>query len=269
MYIPRFFALACLLASLCSGSPLFSQPLSDFPLDDTPGIVDLEPDSSHVLACAYASLTVDITVTDARVFDLQFSFDPARLQIQSITPGSEPTLNVLPPLISGSSLTLDAFFHPNFTGTTNLVTISYYVNPVLADDTTTVYFEFGQGYSGTADVPEPIVFSGDSAVIYIEGTPPLPPNELLISPLAYPAHDDSILLRWHPVYYDFDGDTVVNPLYVVYREDVINDQGVYDSVFSTPDTFYYDDFLIFSFDPGDTGSVNVATFKVHARKTQP
>ena len=257
---------ACLLIILLFVPAGFSQRL---PLDDTFGVINLDPDSSHVLACTQVTLTLDITVTDARVFDLHFGFDPARLQILSVTPGSEPTLNVLPPLISGSSITLDAFFHPNFTGTTTLATIDCYVNPVLDDDTTTVYFDYGEGYSGTADVPEPINFSGDSAVIYIEGTPPLPPGELLISPLAYPAHDDSILLRWHPVFYDFDGDTLINQLYVVYREDVINNMGTYDSVFATPDTFYYDDFLIFSFDPGDTGSVNVATFKVHTRKTQP
>ncbi len=248
---------------------LFSLAAQSQPLDDTFGTVDLDPDSSHVLACTQVSLTLDISVTDARVFDLHIGFDPARLQYVSAVNGLEPTLNVMPLSVVGDEITVDAFFHPNFTGATNVITLTFYVNPTIGDDTTVVRFDFGQGYSGTADNPEPIQWSGDSAIIYIEGTPPEPPSEVLLVRQPYPSTDDSIEVIWNPVFYDLDGDTLINPLYVVFREDIINTPYVYDSIGATYDTFFYDNYINLTFQPGDTGIVNAATIKVLTRKTQP
>ena len=249
-------------------SPPAANPPSRSPLDDTPGIIDLSPDTSHVLAGTQLSLTVNIVLTDARVFDVQFTLDSARLQLLSVTAGSESSLQLMPPSSTGSHLTLDGFFHPNFSGTTLLATLTFYVKPVTGNDTTVVRFFTGQGYSGAYDNPVPIQFSGDSALIFIEGTPlPEPPSELLITRMLYPANDDSVLLRWRPVFCDVNGDTVINPLYVLYREDVINSPGLYDSIAATPDTFYYDNYILLNFPRA--GSVNTATYKVVARKTQP
>ena len=269
MSLSRIVILLSVMFMACLPSLLRAQPTLRDPLDDTFGIVNLDPDSSLVLACTQMTVTLDVSLTDARVFDLHLIYDPVRLQLISAVAGTEPTLHVLPVNVVGNQITVDAFLHPNFTGTTNVLTFTFYVNPTIGDDTTVVSFDYGQGYSGTEDSPVPIQFSGDSAIIYIEGTLPLPPSELLISRLAYPAHDDSILLRWHPVFYDFDGDTLINQIYIIYREDIKNTPYVYDSVGATSDTFFYDDFLNFTFSPGDTGVVNAATFKVHTRKTQP
>ncbi len=246
---------------------LFTLPAFCQPLDDTSGIVNLDPDSSHVLACTQVFLTLEFTVTDARVFDLHLLLDPARLQFVAMTAGSEATMHLMPASFSGSNLIVDGFFDPNFTGTTLVATLTFYVNPTLGDDTTTVYFDYGQGYSGTAESPVPIAFTGDSAVIYIEGTPPLPPNELLLTRQAWPANNDSILATWFPVYYDNDGDTLINPIYVVYREHPVANPGVLDSIGATADTFFWD--YSISTDPSPLTVTNASTIFVVARKTQP
>lgn len=237
------------------------------PLDDTSGIVNLNPDSSHVLACTQVSLTLEFTVADARVFDLHLLLDPARLQFLSMAAGSEATMHLMPTSFSGSHLIVDGFFEPNFSGTTLVATLTFYVNPTIGDDTTVVRFDYGQGYSGTAENPIPIAFAGDSAVIYIEGTPALPPNQLLLTRQAWPANDDSILATWFPVYWDLDGDTLINPLYVVYREHPVTNPGVLDSVGATADTFFWDYSIITNPDPISVS--NTSTFIVVARKTQP
>ena len=272
MQVSRRLSFVVLFVSLfgiypAGASAPASHLISGLPLDDTAGSANLSPDTSHVLLGTQLSLTVNITVTDARVFDLLFALDSARLQFISATPGTEPSLHLMPPSFSGSHLTLDGFFHPNFSGTTLLATLTFYVKPVSEDDTTVVGFSAGQGYSGTYDNPSPIQFSGDSALIFIEGTPPEPPSGLVIIRMAYPAHDDSVKLCWHPVFHDVDGDTVIHPLYVVYREDVINHSGVYDSIAATPDTFHFDHYISLSFPMA--GSVNTCTYRVVSRKTQP
>jgi hypothetical protein len=266
IHLRLFFVSACVVLFAIAADFAHSSPPRS-PLDDVPGIVNVDPDSSRVLACTQVSITVDAELLDARVFDLQFAVDSARLQLLDVIPGSESTLHIMPVSMSGTTLTVDGFFHPNFTGNTNLVTFTFYVKPVTDDDTTVVRFEDGQGYSGTYDNPVAIQFSGDSAVIYIEGTPPEPPTELLITRLNYPAYDDSVLLQWHPVFHDIDGDTLINPLYVVYREHVVADPGILDSIGSTPDTFFYDTSITMN---PDTGTVkNATTLSVKVRKTQP
>jgi hypothetical protein len=255
--------LACCLPLNSPASPRFSGT----PLDDTFGTVTLAPDTIHVLACTPLSITVNVALTDARVFDLQLAFDPARLQFLSAISGSDPSLHLMPPGVSGGNLVLDGFFHPNFTGVAALATLSFYVNPVTEDDTTIVRFAAGQGYSGTESSPIPIQFTGDSTVVLIEGTPPNPPAELLITYLNYPANDDSVLLRWHPVFFDVDEDTLINPIYVIYRENVIVNPGVFDSIGATPDTFFYDDEIIFNAGPGPV--FHDSNLKVVSRKTQP
>jgi hypothetical protein len=269
MSVLRVCVLFSILLFLdCLPLPAAASPRSSgTPLDDTFGTVSLVPDTVLVLACTPVSIAVNIALTDARVFDLQFAFDPARLQFLSAIPGSDPSLHLMPPSASGGSLLLDGFFHPNFTGTAALAILNFYVNPVTDDDTTIVRFAAGQGYSGTENSPIPIQFSGDSTVILIEGTPPEPPTELLITRLNYPAHGDSVLLQWHPVFFDVDGDTLINPLYVVYREHVVPNPGVFDSIGSTPDTFLYDPSIILNPDPGDVK--NASTLRVVVRKTQP
>ncbi len=237
------------------------------PLDDTSGIVNLDPDSSLVLACTQVSLTLEFTVTDARVFDLHLLLDPARLQFLSMTAGSEATMHLLPVSLSGNHLTVDGFFEPNFSGTTLVATLTFYVNPTIGDDTTVVRFDYGQGYSGTAENPIPIAFVGDSAVIYIEGTLPPPPNQLLLTRQAWPANNDSILATWFPVYWDLDGDTLINQLYVVYREHPVANPGVLDSIGATADTFFWD--LSIATNPDPIIVSNASTLIVVTRKTQP
>jgi hypothetical protein len=259
MTLARIFVLIFLTLSLPAA---FGQPV-----DDTSGIVNLDPDSTRVLACTQVSLTLHISVTDARVFDLHMLIDPARLQLLSLTNGPEPTMHIMPPLLSGSNLTVDGFFEPNLTGTTLVATITFYVNPTVGDDTTTVYFDYGQGYSGTAESPVPILFTGDSAVIYIEGTPPLPPSNLLLIRQPYPTQAVSIEAVWNPVYYDMDGDTLINPLYVIYREHPVSAPGILDSIGATADTFFWD--FSIATNPDPVSVQNTSTLQVHTRKTQP
>ena len=271
----RFFGSFALLSILLCLVPLLSilaetpaSPTRDrSPLDDTFSLVDLEPDSTLTLPWTTISVTVSATFTDARVFDLHLWMDPARLQLLSVVPGAEPAFHLMPEQLIGNDLTLDGFFHPNFTGSTDIATLTFYVNPVLDDDTTMVRFVSGQGYSGTENNPVPIQFTGDTAIVFIEGTPPDPPTGLLIMRLNYPAYDDSILLMWHPVFYDSELDTLINPVYVIYREHPISNPGVLDSIGATPDTFFYDTSITSS--PDTSSVVNASTFTVVARKTQP
>jgi hypothetical protein len=56
----------------------------------------------------------------------------------------------------------------------------------------------------------------------------------------------------------------------VYREDVINAPGLFDSIGTTTDTFFYETFIQINFNPPyDSLVVNNANFLVKSRKTAP
>ncbi len=239
-------------------------------LDDTGGFIHLMPSVQTALACSEITVAIRGTFTNARVFGLRFYFETARLDLLSVTPGAAPSLHILPESLVVDTLNLDGYFHPNFSGTTTLATLHLYVKPVAHDETALIGFFFGQGFSGPAEWPEPIDFSGDTATIFIEGTPPLPPSHLLITPMD----GDSVRLQWHPVYYDADGDTVINPRYVLFLTDVKNMPADTDSVCTTMDTTLYNDFVKYTFDPDsalpyDSIVVNQGVYQVRSRKTQP
>lgn len=264
--VEKSFRTLIVMTLLVMAAIAFARPGS---LDDTIGIANLEPDTVDQLACQPIYVDVELTLTDARNFTLRFDFDPTLIQLTAVIPGSHPDIHILPHNISGNVITVDGFFNPNFTGTTTGFTFCFQ-SFLLPDTSTTVHWLSGQGFSGTYDNAVPISFSGDSALIQIEGTPPLAPDSLVIRRLAVPAYNDSIEVLWTPTYYDLLGDTVINPLYVVYREDVINNPGVFDSVGATSDTFYYSPFIQLNFNPPyDSLVVNDANFQVRARKTQP
>ncbi|MFH1011765.1 MAG: hypothetical protein V1784_11100 [bacterium] len=250
-------------------------PNSDFsiqeaPLDDTAGFIHLTPNPIHTLCETSFHIAIIATLTDARVFDLTFLLPQAFFQLRAVTPGSEPSLHILPEYLSGDTLWLDGFFHPNFTGTTTLAILTVHSLCIPGDDTSRIGFLDGQGYSGTADFPEVILLSGDTTTIYIECTPPENPWEMIIIPIQ----TDSVCLRWHPIFFDVDGDTVINPTYVIYRMDQLLLPPTLDSIGATFDTFFYDDYIqIWHPLPPDTaGSIsylNATTYEVRARKTQP
>jgi hypothetical protein len=161
---------------------------------------------------------------------------------------------------------VDGFWDPNFTGTELLFSLGF-TSPLQPDTITAVGWNSGIGFSGTPDAAQAIVFTGDTTVISLEGTLPLGPDTLVIRRLAFPAHADSVELLWTRAYYDEDGDTLIDPIYVVYREEVRSAPGIYDSIGFTPDTFFYDDHVQGVF-YADT-VVNVSVYEVRARKTQP
>ena len=101
-------------------------------------------------------------------------------------------------------------------------------------------------------------------MIVIDGTPPRPPDSLIII-VPYPAGDDSVRLQWSHVRLDIHGNPVNNPLYTVYLHDVLNH--VDYTVAVLPDTFVYDNFVHITFP--ETTVVNIGTYEVRACKTQP
>lgn len=254
----RLYCCICAVLALKSVN-LLAQPS---PLDDTAGFVHLAPNPVNGFACDEFTVNVQLTATNARVFELRFILDTANYTLISITAGAHPSLNLMPHLIDGDTLYLDGFFHPNFTGTSVIANLQLIANNLVGDQVTMLGFLDGQGYSGTGDAPEPMIILGDSTNVNLEGTLPLPPDSLIITPVL----DDSVRLQWKSVHYDTDGDTVINPQYMVEFEDVLNNQGIYTNIGTTFDTFFYHDFIMFEFDPGDTGTVNVGTYRIRATK---
>jgi hypothetical protein len=239
-------------------------------VDDTGGFIHLTPSVQRVLTTSNTTVAIHATLTDARVFGLRFYFDSARLQLTSVAPGADTTLHIPGYQLTGDTLNLDGFFHPNFSGNTTIATLNLHVLPVAHDDTAHIGLFFGQGYSGTGDAPQPIDFTGDTATIFIEATPPLPPTHLVIRPID----GDSVKMIWRPVRFDLDGDAVINPRYVIYLTDVINAPNDTDSIGTTFDTTFFDDFIKYTFNadsaaPYDSIIVNNAIYQVRARKTQP
>lgn len=234
------------------------------PLDDTAAFIHLAPGNIFSFTCDGFDVAVQMTATDARVFDLRFIHDSDSFVLTGVTPGLHADLHVLPHYVGGDTIIVDGFFDPNFTGSTVIVTLHFEPLNELGDQTTLVGFLDGQGFSGTGEAPEPMVMAGDSSTVVLEGTPPLPPDSVIIIPMQ----DDSVGLHWKPVILDEDNDPVVNPGYLIEFEDVINNGGIYDSIGFTTDTFFYHDFIIFEFDPGDSGVVNIGTYRIRALKCQ-
>ncbi len=259
--IPRFLRInycVCVVFILASAR-LFAQ---SNPLDDTAAFIHLAPNPVHGFACDEFTVNVQMTATNARVIDLRFVFSSADFALTGVTEGGHASLNLMPHLVENDTLSLDGFFHPNFTGTTVIATLHFMANNLVGDQLTMVGFIDGQGFSGTGEAPDPMIILGDTTNVVLEGTLPLPPDSLIIIPILA----DSVCLRWHAVHYDTDGDTVINPQYLVEFEDVLNNQGVYNPIGTTFDTFFYHDFIIYEFDPGDTGTVNVGTYRIRATK---
>lgn len=238
---------------------------TDSRLDDTAGFIHLSPNPIYALCGTPFSVGLIATLTDARVFGLRFFLDQDFLQLLTVTPGPDTSLHILPEQILGDTLCLDGFFHPNFTGTTTLATLTLYPLLIRADDTTEIRFLDGRGYSGSSESPEIILLSGDTTTVFIHCPPPQAPSELIIIPIDA----DSVCLRWHPIFYDVDGDTVINPLYVIYRTDQLILPTTLDSIGATMDTFFYDDYIQISHpSPPDTvRTSNATTYEVRARKT--
>jgi hypothetical protein len=231
-----------------------------------PGSIHLTPSIIHTNnGCSEFSVAISAGFCDARNFDLSFGFDQSSLELLSVTPGSDTTLHLLPELLGGNVLHLDGFFHPN--KSTGLMTLATLTCRAIApaDITTQIPFVSGQGYSGTADNPVPIDFSGDTATVVIDGTLPLAPDSLVIITLPYPSTSDSVRLQWRRVRRDMHGNPVVNPLYHVYLHDVINDADY--TVASLLDTFIYDEFVHITFP--ETTVVNIGLYEVRACKTSP
>lgn len=241
------------------------------PFDDTACFIHLSPGLQYLFVNEPFSISIAATLTDARVFSIRLIYDHSDYDLVSVTPGSHPDLHVLPHDANADTISIDGFFHPNYTGTTTVAVLQFIKIDAMGDAVTEVGFIEGQGYSGTADVPEPIVIEGDTATVILEGTPPNPSTELIIIPQPQPVFGtvDSVCLYWNPVYYDQDGDTVIHPVYIIEFEDVLNAPSIFDSVGSTFDTFFCHDFIKYYFEPGDTGTVNVGVYQIITRKTQP
>jgi hypothetical protein len=243
---------------------------ADRGLDDTGGFVNLSPGLVQTTnGCSEFSVQIVITVTDARVFGLRFYFDAANLQKTSVVPGSDARLHLMPDTLIADTLMLDGFFHPNFpAGSVTIATLN--VRAISPDDTVSLIgFTEGQGFSGSGEAPEPIIFSGDSTIIMIEGSVPLAPQGLIIVPFppAQVGQTDSLRIQWKRVRRDVDGGLVTNPLYTVFFWDVKKDTSFI--ITTTYDTFLYNDYIRHSYDPGDTGSVHIGQYWVTACKTQP
>jgi hypothetical protein len=246
---------------------LFGQALRH-DLDDTGGFVHLTPGTIRTTnGCADFSVSVVLTVTDARVFGLRFYFDQANLELVGVTPGTHASLHLMPDSLDSDTLYLDGFFDPNFpAGSVTVATLHLRaISP--SDATALIGFLDGQGFSGDAGGAQPISFSGDTTTVLVEGTAPQRPGNVIIVTLPYPHHADSVRIQWNPVYQDLTGDSVRHPLYSVYCWDVKNDTTFF--VTETLDTFIYHDYVKETFFPGDPGTVNAAIYWVTACKTQP
>jgi hypothetical protein len=238
-------------------------------LDDTSGFINLNPGTVHTNnGCTEFTVAVEASLTNARVFGLTFRFDEANLSLVSVMPGSDTTLHLLPFQLADDTLRLDGFFHPNHAA--GMVVLARLTCRAISpgDLTTQLSFAYGQGFSGTADVPEPILFGGNTCTIIIDGTAALPPAEVIIIPYHVPRPlDDSVGVFWRPVTLDLHGNSVTNPLYTVYFTDVLNDTTFI--IGTTPDTFFYNNYITNTYMPGDSGTVNAGEYWVRTCKTHP
>lgn len=209
-------------------------------LDDlSSGFIHLSPAIIHTTnGCSQFTIGILGTFTDARVFSLRFYFDSPNLQLLSVTPAADTSLHLMPYLLSADTLWIDGFFHPNRTGV-NVLLAQLHCKAISAGDyTALVGFLSGEGYGGVVTNPDTLIFSGDTSVVFIEGTAPLPPEHLIVQSPPHPAHDDSLRLCWRSVMWDEDGDPVVNPLYHVYFRNIFTDSTFL--IAETPDTFIWD-----------------------------
>ena len=125
----------CLVVLLCHAA--FAQDSDarrhlNISLDNTNAVISV-PDSIHAVICTPFNLVVRGTFTDARNFDLHFYFPASEFTLLSVTAGSDPNLHILPYQITGDSLYVDGFWHPNFTGTDTLFTLHIYPAITLSD----------------------------------------------------------------------------------------------------------------------------------------
>lgn len=235
------------------------------PLDDTAAFIHLAPSTIDAFTCEGYTINVQMTGTDVRVFDLRFVFDASDFNLVSVVPGPNPNLHVLPHLVDGDTIAIDGFFHPNFTGTTLIASLTFAPVNVVGDQNTILGFIDGQGFSGTGEVPEVIAMNGDTSTISLEGTKPLPPDTTTI----FPYYIDSVRVSWTPVTLDEDNDPIINPWYLIEFEDVKNTEGVINPIGTTQDTFFHHDYVMFSFNPGDTSTVNIGRYQVRALRCEP
>ncbi|MCB9365885.1 MAG: fibronectin type III domain-containing protein [Calditrichaeota bacterium] len=247
---------------LFAGASIFAQQRN---LDDTAAYINLTPGLVTGLSCEDFVVNIQMTATDARVFDLRFVFESSDFVVTDVIPGPHPDLHILPHLVESDTLSIDGFFHPNFTGTTLLASVHMSAINQGTDHNSFIGFLDGQGFSGTGEAPEAISMDGDTTLIALEGTVPLPPDSVIIIPMM----DDSVRVEWKPVTLDIDGGPVVSPWYIVEFEDALNNEGIYIPIDTTQSTYIYHDFIVFDFDPGDTSTVNVGTYRVKALKCQP
>jgi hypothetical protein len=238
-------------------------------LDDTGGYIHLSPGIVHTTnGCSQFTVTIRATLTNARVFDLCFFFDAPNLALVAVTPGSEASLHLLPYQLENDTLRLDGFFHPNYSAGSVIVAQLTCRAIAPLDTMTQIGFIRGQGFSGSPENPEPIIFSGDTTTIFIDGTPPLPPASVIIIPFHTPPPlNDSVGVFWRPVQFDLHGHPVSEPLYTIHFSDVLNDTSFV--LGATTDTFFYHNYITRSFMPGDTGVVNVGLYWIQACKTRP
>jgi hypothetical protein len=242
--------------------------------NQTAAFAHIAPGYVHAVnGCSGVTFTVAISaaVTDANAFSLQYYVESSKLALISVTPGTDPALQLMPYALRHDTLFLDGFFHPNTTSpNVRLATLTLQAIAV-GDVSTLLGFVRGLGLGGTGSPPDTMVFDGDTTWIDIEGTAPRPPDTLLIVPLAAPATNDSIRLQWKRVTRDLSGDPVINPVYTVYLEDVLNDTTY--QVAQLTDTLYYDDYVQYTFGmnqlPVDTHVVNIGIYHVTACKTRP
>lgn len=248
------------------------------PLDDTTVVfINVAPNLVHTTnGCAQFSVSVHATLTNARVFHLAFCFDQTKLALLNVMPAADPGLNLLPHNLAANVLTVDGFFHPNRTGVNILLFTITGKAIAAADAMTDIGFISGVGFGGGYEQPDTLLFSGDTTTVLIEGTPPRPPAEVVIHPfISLPGSvADSVGVYWRPVVLDMDGGPVINPLYRVLLNDVLN--GTMYDLGMTPDTFFYNDFIVNTFAlqdsiaPIDTSIVvNVGVYEIRACKTQP
>ena len=267
----RLRLLILLLLAVITANAVAQERPHSSPLDDTAAFIHLIPAYQNVLASDSFAIALQATITDGRVFDLVFAYNSTDYELLSVLPGPHPSLHILPQDTTADTISIDGFFHPNFTGATTLATLWMRKRTMVDDDTTEIGFLEGQGYSGPPTSPEPVIFYGDTAVVDVEGTPPLAPMELIIIPQFSNARfvADSVYLRWNSVHYDQDGDTIIDPLYLVVFEDRYENYGLIDTVGITPDTFFYDDFIQYYFSPFDSMVVNAGVYRIHTKRTQP
>jgi len=245
-------------------------------LDDvTAGYIHMSPSLVQTTnGCTQFEVYVMASVTDAGVFSLKLYFDSNNLALIGVAPSPDTTLHLMPAVLIHDTLCLDGFFEPDRTGPNiHLATIT--AHAISPDDAVTLIgFVAGEGYGGAGSAIDTIAFGGDSTTIFVEGTAPRPPEDLIIRSAPPPAKADSVLLYWRAVTRDMDGDPVVNPLYKVYVVNV-----AVDSVFevaATLDTFCWDDvirtgFHLITYDslglPVDT--LNHGIYFIQSCKTQP